>query len=122
MILPCVPPDLNNDQLQNDRKDLFPVFVRKDYARLQTNAASEMRALMDTAENEFLSEGGSWIGGEKSCGLADVRKFESRERLTGTFADWQWADPCDLDGVLGPEDVEDGRAAWARKHGFPQGP
>lgn len=77
VILPCVPAELNNDQLQNDRKDLFPVFVRKDYARLQTNAASELRALMDVVEHEFLTEGGPWIGGGDSCGLADVGALKS---------------------------------------------
>jgi hypothetical protein len=72
VILPCVPTSLNNDQLQNDRKDLFPLFGRKDYARLQTNAASELRSLMTTVENEFLTEGGPWIGGGDYCGLADI--------------------------------------------------
>ncbi|SMR47146.1 unnamed protein product [Zymoseptoria tritici ST99CH_3D1] len=69
--LPCVPPEFNNAQLQNDRKDLFPLFGRKDYARLQTNAASEVRSLMDTVEHDFLAEGGPWIGGSE-CGLADI--------------------------------------------------
>lgn len=69
--LPCVPPDFNNKQLQNDRKDLFPLFGRPDYSRLQTNAASELRALMLTVENDFLRDGGPWITGN-SVGLADV--------------------------------------------------
>lgn len=69
--LPCVPLDLNSKQLQNDRKDLFPLFGRPDYARLQTNAASEVRSLMETVEHEFLKDGEPWIAG-KDCGLADI--------------------------------------------------
>ncbi|KAF7189102.1 hypothetical protein HII31_09524 [Pseudocercospora fuligena] len=68
--LPCVPVEFNNKQLQNDRKDLFPLFGRADYSRLQTNAASELRSLIETVENDFLAEG-PWIAGQE-CGLADI--------------------------------------------------
>lgn len=69
--LPCVPTDFNTKQLQNDRKDLFPLFGRPDYARLQENAASEVRSLMVTIEEDFLKDGGPWIAGAE-CGLADI--------------------------------------------------
>lgn len=56
--------------LGKDRKDLFPVFARADFASLRQNGLSELRSMIETAETEFLSGEGPFIGSE--CGLADI--------------------------------------------------
>jgi len=71
--LPCVPAALVTKELGEDRKDLFPVFAREDFAILRQNGLSELRSMIETAEREFLGSGGEgpFIGG-KDCGLADI--------------------------------------------------
>ncbi|KAK3680049.1 hypothetical protein LTR78_000426 [Recurvomyces mirabilis] len=69
--LPCVPAELITEDLGKDRKDLFPVFARKDFATLRQNGLSELRSLLDTAEHEFLSGNKPYINGQ-DLSLADI--------------------------------------------------
>ncbi|KAK5122132.1 hypothetical protein LTR85_004378 [Meristemomyces frigidus] len=69
--LPCVPASLVTEDLGKDRKDLFPVFARPDFATLRQNGLSELRSMIETVEADFLSGQGPFIGGD-DCGLADI--------------------------------------------------
>ncbi|WPG99533.1 Hypothetical protein R9X50_00234900 [Acrodontium crateriforme] len=70
--LAVVPSKLVTKELATDRADLFEVFSRTDFADLRQNAFGELRSLFDTAENEFLTSEGSFIGGANDCGMADI--------------------------------------------------
>ncbi|KAK5731290.1 hypothetical protein LTR15_001229 [Elasticomyces elasticus] len=70
--LATVPKELVTEGLGKDRKEMFPVFARPDFASLRQNGLSELRSMLDTAENEFLSESqGPFIDGAE-CGMADI--------------------------------------------------
>lgn len=61
--------------LAKDRANLFPVFAREDFGKLQPSARSEFRAFLDGAEEGFLSnttDAAPFVGGEKEAGMADV--------------------------------------------------
>lgn len=68
--LPLVPAELLSDPLQADRKDLFSVFCRPDFANLRSNAIAEFKQLLDFVENDFIEQG-PWIGGDR-CSLSDI--------------------------------------------------
>lgn len=47
------------------------ILSRPDFGTLRPSALGEFRAICDTVENEFLGQGGQWIGGQ-NVSLADV--------------------------------------------------
>ncbi|KAK0873132.1 hypothetical protein LTR87_012114 [Friedmanniomyces endolithicus] len=70
--LATVPAGLVSEELGEDRRELFPIFARPDFATLRQNGLSELRSMLETAEKDFLSgEEGPFIGG-KECGMADL--------------------------------------------------
>jgi hypothetical protein len=69
--LPCVPAKLITKDLGKDRENLFPVFARDDFASLRQNGLSELRSMIETAENEFISTG-PFINGEHEIAMADI--------------------------------------------------
>ncbi|KAK4997724.1 hypothetical protein LTR66_002921 [Elasticomyces elasticus] len=71
-VLSVVPASLVTEAMKKDRTELFPIFARDDFASLRPNGLSELRAVLDVAENEFLGDDGPFIGGEQQVGMADV--------------------------------------------------
>lgn len=68
--LPLVPAKLVSKEMKEDRKELFAVFSRADYASLRPSALAGFRQILDIVEKDFLTEG-PWIGGPK-CSIADI--------------------------------------------------
>ncbi|KAK3109316.1 hypothetical protein LTR53_017563 [Teratosphaeriaceae sp. CCFEE 6253] len=70
--LPTVPAEFITEELGKDRKDLFPVFARPDFATLRPNALSELRAMLHTAEHDFLAHTAGPFTNGAECSLADI--------------------------------------------------
>lgn len=74
IILASLPVAFLNDELIAERKDLFPVFGKKNYKELRPSAITELRGFCQMIENDFLSEAtddAPFIFGAKP-GVADV--------------------------------------------------
>lgn len=73
-VLPVVPSSMFTPEALADRAQTLPIFGRPDYDSLRPSALAEMREMLDVVEKEMLGggEGGPWIGGHKTVGLADV--------------------------------------------------
>lgn len=48
------------------------MFAREDFPVLKANGLTEIRSMLDCAENEFLTDEAPFIGGKREIGLADI--------------------------------------------------
>ena len=95
--LALVPKELNSEQLQKDRASLFSVFGQENYEELRPSALAEFRRVLDVVENEFLSDGRRFIGGEQ-LGVADLHAMWMIKWALQTigvdkeegFGRWEW--------------------------------
>lgn len=70
-----MPASLVTPQLGADRKRLFPIFAREDFASLRGNGLGELRALFEQVETEFFNDQGPFVGGAWEVGMADLHSI-----------------------------------------------
>lgn len=66
-----VPAKLITKEMAEERKDLFSVFSRPDFADLRPNSLAEFAHFLDIVENDFLSHGSQFIKGDQ-ISMADI--------------------------------------------------
>ena len=71
-LLDILPDTVYNEGMIKDRKDLFDGLARADYREVRPSNIEAFKEFMDIIENEFLSDGGPWICGDKP-GIADLQ-------------------------------------------------
>lgn len=74
IILASLPVAFLSDELIKERKDLFPVFGKKNYAQLRPSTMSELKSFLNMIEYDFLAEAtddAPYIFGAKP-GIADI--------------------------------------------------